>query len=194
MIQIGDVIVSLDIFEKKFSCDLALCKGICCIEGDYGAPLEEGEIRQIEENYGHIKPYMTEGGREAVKSQGFAVRDCDGEWVTPLVNDRECAYAIDEKGCCWCAIEKAWSEKKSAFRKPVSCHLYPIRATRYPAFEALNYHKWKICSCARAKGYEQNIPLYRFLKEALVRRYGEEWYAELEYAARELEEGRLIIR
>lgn len=194
MIQIGEVIVSLDIFEKKFSCDLTVCKGVCCIEGDYGAPLEDKEMLKIEENYPHIKPYMTEEGIMSVEAQGFAVKDCEGEWVTPLVNNRECAYAIQENGCCWCAIEKSWSEKKSVFRKPVSCHLYPIRVARYPAFEALNYHKWKICSCARVKGYQEGIPLYRFLKEALIERYGEEWYSQLEYAAKELEEGRLIIK
>lgn len=194
MIQIGDVIVSLDIFEKKFACDLTVCKGICCIEGDYGAPLEEEEITRIARNYDHIKPFMTPEGKEAVEKLGFAVKDCEEEWVTPLVNNRECAYAIQENGCCWCAIEKAWTEKESDYRKPVSCHLYPIRVARYPAFEALNYHKWKICSCARSKGYEEGIPLYRFLKEALTEHYGEEWYAELEYAAKELEEGRLIVK
>lgn len=192
MLQIGDVLVSFDIFEKKFACDLAVCKGICCVEGDYGAPLEEEEISRIAENYGAVKSYMTPEGKEAVERQGFAVKDCEGEWVTPLVNGRECAYAIEENGCCWCAIEKAWTERKSVFRKPVSCHLYPIRATRYPAFEALNYHKWKICSCARDNGFRLGIPLYRFLKEALIERYGEEWYAELEYAAREYEAGRLV--
>lgn len=194
MLQIGDVLVSFDIFEKNFVCDLELCKGICCVEGDYGAPLEEDEIGRITENYEAIKSYMTSRGKEAVERQGFAVKDCEGEWVTPLVDGRECAYAIDEDGCCWCAIEKAWTQKKSVFRKPVSCHLYPLRATRYPEFEALNYHKWKICSCARDKGYRLGIPLYRFLKEALVERYGKEWYAELEYAAGEYEAGRLIQR
>lgn len=115
MLQIGDVLVSFDIFEKKFVCDLELCKGICCVEGDYGAPLEEDEIGRITENYEAIKSYMTSRGKEAVERQGFAVKDCEGEWVTPLVDGRECAYAIDEDGCCWCAIEKAWTQKKICF-------------------------------------------------------------------------------
>lgn len=194
MLQIGDVMVSFDLLEKKFCCDLPVCKGICCIEGDYGAPLEEEEIDRIEENFEAVRKYMTATGIRAIKEQGFAVKDCEGEWVTPLVNGRECAYAIDEKGCCWCAIEKAWTENESAFRKPVSCHLYPVRVAHYDTFEALNYHKWKICSCARQKGFQEGIPLYRFLKEALVTRYGAAWYADLEYAAKEFEEGRLIVR
>lgn len=194
MIQIGEVIVSFDIFEKKFSCDLSACKGACCIEGDYGAPLEDDEIEKIGANYAEVKGYMTEGGVKSVKKHGFAVKDCDGEWTTPLVEHRECAYAIDENGCCWCALEKAWSEGKSTYRKPISCHLYPIRVARYAGFEALNYHQWHICAAAVEKGKREGMPLYRFLKDALIARYGEEWYAELEYAAKELEEGRLVIR
>ena len=136
---------------------------------------------------------MKPEGVKAVEEQGFSMIDQDGDLVTPLIGGRECAYAIEDNGSCWCAIEKAWTQGKSRFRKPVSCHLYPIRITRYPEFEALNYNKWEICSCARLKGEQEGIPLYRFLKEALVACYGEEWYEQLEYAAREIEAGRIEI-
>lgn len=194
MIQIENALVSFDIFDKKFCCDLERCKGICCIEGDSGAPLEKGEQGKIEKNFKGIKPYMKPEGIRTVEEQGFAVIDLDRDLVTPLVNNRECAYAIDENGACWCAIEKAWTEGNSDFRKPASCHLYPIRITKYPAFEALNYNKWNICNCARVKGEMNQIPLYRFLKDALTARYGKEWYEQLEYAALEIESGRIEIR
>jgi len=193
MIQIENTLVSFDVFEKKFCCDLLQCKGICCIEGDSGAPLEKNEPRQIEENYEEIKSFMKPQGIRAVEEQGFAVTDKDGDLVTPLIQGRECAYAIEENGVCWCAVEKAWTQGKSAFRKPVSCRLYPIRITRYASFEALNYNKWEVCRCARLKGEREGIPLYRFLKEALVARYGEAWYEQLEYAAREIEAGNIEV-
>lgn len=191
MIQIGNALVSFDVFEKKFCCDLHQCKGVCCIDGDSGAPLEQGEARKIGDNYGHIKQYMKSQGIDAVAEQGFSVVDREGDVVTPLIAGLECAYAIEENGACWCAIEKAWTEGKSTFRKPVSCHLYPIRITKYPEFEALNYNKWDICSCARLKGEREGVPLYRFLKEALVAKYGAEWYEQLEYAAGEIERGKI---
>lgn len=194
MIQIENTLVSFDIFEKKFSCDLSRCKGICCIEGDLGAPMDADEIGKIENNYDSIKVYMKPAGIQAVEKQGLAVIDCEGDLGTPLIDHRECAYAIDENGCCWCAIEKAWTEGKSSFRKPLSCHLYPIRITKYAAFDAVNYNKWKICSCARVKGEQEEMPLYRFLKEALIRKYGADWYEQLEYAAHEIEAGHLEIR
>lgn len=166
---------------------------MCCVEGDSGAPLEKNELVKIEENYEQVRTFMKPAGIDVVEEKGFAVIDRDGDLVTPLIGDRECAYAIEENGVCWCAIEKAWTLGKSGFRKPVSCHLYPIRVTRYPDFEALNYNKWEICQCARLKGEQEGIPLYRFLKEALVARYGEEWYEQLEYAAHEIEAGRIEI-
>lgn len=193
MIQIENAIVSFDIFEKKFCCDLQQCKGVCCVEGDSGAPLEKDEPARIEENYAGIQPFMKEEGIAAVGEQGFAVVDRDGDLVTPLICNRECAYAIEENGVCWCAIEKAWTQGKSKFRKPLSCHLYPIRITRYEGFEALNFNKWDICKCACMKGEQEKFPLYRFLKDALIERYGEEWYSQLEYAAAEIEAGRIEI-
>lgn len=193
MIQIENTLVSFDIFEKKFCCDLGQCKGVCCVDGDSGAPLEKNEPRRIKENYNGIRPFMKPEGLKAVEEQGFSIIDRDGDLVTPLIAERECAYAIEENGVCWCAIEKAWTRGNSDFRKPISCHLYPIRITRYPEFEALNYNKWNICHCARVKGEQEGIPLYRFLKDALIARYGEEWYSQLEYAAQEIEAGHIEI-
>ena len=192
MIQIGEVLVSFDILEKKFCCDLAACKGACCVEGDYGAPLEEEEIEEIRREYDRITAYMKPEGIRSVEEQGLAVRDCDNEWGTPLIDGKECAFAIEENGSCWCAMEKAWTEGKSRFRKPLSCHLYPIRIARYVSFEALNYHKWSVCQGAVLKGREEGVPVYVFLKDALIARYGKEWYAELEIAAAEYEAGRLV--
>lgn len=193
MIRIEDTLVSFDIFEKKFSCDLNRCKGACCVDGDSGAPLEAGEPEKIEANDEEIRAFMKPEGIRVVEEQGFSMVDRDGDLVTPLIDGRECAYAIEESGNCWCAIEKAWTQGKSGFRKPVSCHLYPIRITRYEGFEALNYNRWEICRCARVKGEQEGIPLYRFLRDALISRYGEEWYEQLEYAAHEIEAGHIEI-
>ncbi|MBE6334088.1 MAG: DUF3109 family protein [Odoribacter sp.] len=189
MIQIEDSIVTFDLFEKHFSCDLAQCKGACCIEGDGGAPLDEEELKQIEDNYDSIKKYMKPAGITSVAECGFGEVDKDGDLVTPLINGVECAYAIDEGGSCWCAIEKAWAAGESSFRKPISCHLYPVRIKRYDSFEAVNVHKWSICKCAFKKGEREQMPLYKFLKDALIRKYGEEWYEMLCVAASEIESG-----
>lgn len=193
MIQIENTLVSFDVFEKKFCCDIAACRGACCVEGDSGAPLKEEEVLRIEQEYEQIKPYMKPEGIKAIEEQGYFVFDTDKDVVTPLIAGRECAYAIDEDGSCWCAIEKSWTEGKSTFRKPESCHLYPIRIVNYGEFEALNYHKWEVCAAARAKGHKAGIPVYRFLKEALIAKYGEEWYEQLEYAAGEIEKGNIEV-
>ncbi len=193
MIQIENTIISLDVFEKKFCCDVSVCNGICCVEGDSGAPLEEREADLIQENYEQIKPYMTAAGVAIVEEQGFSMVDVEGDVVTPLINGRECAYIIEENGSSWCAIEKAWSLGKSSFRKPISCHLYPIRIKQYRNYEAMNYDQWKICACARLKGEEKGIPVYIFLKDALIRKYGEEWYEQLCYAAHEIETGKIKL-
>lgn len=194
MIQIGDTIVSLDVIEKKFCCDLSVCKGICCVEGDAGAPLEEKEEEYIRENYEKIKLYMKPEGIQAVEEQGWAVIDVEGDLGTPLIHGRECAYAIEENGSCWCAIEKAWTEGESTFRKPVSCHLYPIRITRYPSFQAVNYDEWKICIGAKIKGEQEGVPLYIFLKDALIEKYGAEWYEQLCYVANEIKRGKIKFK
>jgi len=183
MIDIEGKIVSLDVLEQKFACDLNACKGICCVEGDSGAPLEEEEIHILEEISDAVKPYMEPGGIAAVEKQGAWVIDTDGDYVTPLVEGRQCAYVYFNDGMALCAIEKAWKEGKVSFRKPISCHLYPIRIKHYKRFDALNYDRWEVCAPACACGKKLKIPVYKFVKGALVRKYGQDWYDQLEEAA-----------
>ncbi len=188
MLQIENTLVSLDIIEKKFYCDLAVCRGECCIEGDSGAPLDEEEQQQLEKSYPDFKEYVTRKGIKAIEEQGLYVIDKDGDLVTPLIDNKECAYLITENGCAWCAIEKAYNEGKIKYCKPISCQLYPIRITHYEEFDAVNYDQWDICKCARILGNKRGIPVYKFLKNALIRRYGENWYNQLEYAAKNIKE------
>ncbi len=184
MLQIENVIVSKDLLEKKFVCDLQSCKGLCCVEGDSGAPLEEEEIRILEEEFEAFKPFLRPEGIKAIEEQGLYTIDSDGDYVTPLVNGKECAYAVfDENGIAGCGIEKAFLEGKTSFQKPLSCHLYPARITEYSMFTAVNYHRWDICSSACALGEKLQVPVFRFLKDALIRKFGEAWYAELEFTA-----------
>jgi hypothetical protein len=180
MIQIGEVLVSDDIKDKEFVCNLEKCKGACCVEGDYGAPLEEDELDMLKEVYPHVKPYLSKEGIKAIEEQGTHVLDDDGDLSTPTIGGRECAYAIyDDKGILKCGIEQAYYDKKITWKKPISCHLYPIRITKKKGFEAVNYHKWSICSPACSFGKELQVPLYKFLKEPLIRKYGQAWYDEL---------------
>lgn len=191
MISIGDTLISEDILEKQFVCDLTACKGACCVEGDAGAPLEPEEVKILADEYEKVKPFLRPEGIQAIEEQGTHVIDeLDGEPITPLVNDAECAYVVfDENGTTLCGIEKAWKEGKTDFRKPVSCHLYPIRVQKYSSFEAVNYHKWKICSAACTLGESLKLPVYKFTKDALIRKYGSEWYGDLEKAAEHLSKG-----
>lgn len=183
MIEIDDKIVSADLLRECFACDIAQCKGICCVEGNAGAPLEAEEVGILEREYAAYKPYMTPEGIEAVERQGFMVIDEDGDLTTPLVGDAECAYTYSENGITLCAIEKAWLEGKTAFRKPISCHLYPIRVVRFSNGTAgLNYHRWSVCAPARECGRRLGIPVYKALREPIVRRFGEEFYKALEAA------------
>ena len=183
MLEIGRTIVSLDILEEKFLCDLLICKGACCVEGDSGAPVTDEEVEAIKEAYPEFEKYIKERHREEIRKQGFAVVDPDGDLVTPLVNNRQCVYTFEENGILKCGIEKAFLEGKIDFRKPVSCHLFPIRITEYKRFDAVNYQKINICKPGRQCGKAQKLPLFVFLKEALIRKYGEEWYEQLQYAA-----------
>ena len=184
MIEIGRTIISRDVFEKHFLCDLLKCKGACCVEGDSGAPLTTEEAKTIEKGYFHFQNYLSGKHQREVDKQGFSIIDSDGDLVTPLVNNRQCVYSFsDELGILKCAIEKAHFEGKTNFRKPVSCHLFPIRITEYKRFDALNYEQLKICQPGRECGVSQKLPLYKFLKEPLIRKYGEEWYKEVEIAA-----------
>ena len=183
MIEIDDKIVSLDLLRECFACDLGACKGACCVEGNAGAPLEMDEVDTLEEEYENYKPYMTPEGVAEVERQGFMVVDADGDYTTPLVNDAECAYSYCENGVTLCAIERAWADGKTTFRKPVSCHLYPIRVVNFSnGTVGLNYHRWDVCAGARVCGKRQGIPVYRSLREPIIRRFGEEFYKALECA------------
>ena len=182
MIHHRGTLISEELFEKRFVCDLSACKGACCEQGDSGAPLEAEEARLIKKHLKDIEPYMTERGREAVKKQGTSIVDMDGELVTPLVQEyAECAFAKkDERGIWQCGIERAHSDGKIPLRKPISCHLYPIRVKELKTGEALNYDEWPICKPACACGAKLDVVVFRFLKDSLVRKYGTEWYDELE--------------
>lgn len=189
MILIDDTCVSDDIAEKFFVCNLEKCKGACCVEGDLGAPLEESELPVMEEIYEAVKPYLTPAGVAAIEAQGKYIKDWEGDYSTTTINDRECAYAFyDERNILKCGIEQAYLEGKTDFKKPISCHLYPIRITKYENFHALNYDRWSICSDACTLGEQLGVEVYRFLKEPLIRAYGEEWYRQL---TEEIENGKV---
>ena len=180
MMKVGDILVSDDIKEVEFVCHLEKCKGACCVEGDLGAPLEESELAIMEEIKEQVRPYLTPEGIRAIEDQGSYILDEDGDYSTPTVGGRECAYAhYDSHGILKCGIEQAYLDGKINFRKPISCHLYPIRITRKKDMEAVNYHQWSICSAACTYGKSLQVPLYKFLKDPLVRKYGEDWYGLL---------------
>jgi len=189
MILIDDTCISDDIAEKFFVCNLEKCKGACCVEGDLGAPLEESELPVLEDIYESVKPYLTPEGIAAIEEQGKYIKDWEGDYSTTTINDRECAYAFyDDRGILKCGIEQAYLEGKTDFKKPISCHLYPIRITKYENFHALNYDRWSICSDACSLGEQLGVEVYRFLKEPLIRAYGEEWYRQL---TEEIENGKV---
>lgn len=180
MIIVENTYLSDDIAEKMFVCHLEKCKGACCVEGDSGAPLEQEELPLLEAIYPEVQAYMSAEGIAAIEAQGFFVIDADGDYTTPTIEGKECAFAVyDAQGTLKCAIEQAYQAGKINFPKPISCHLYPIRITRYDLYEAANYHRWDICSPACSLGAELGVPLYRFLKAPLIRKYGEAWYEAL---------------
>ena len=179
MIQVEDKIISLDVFEKYFICDLNACKGACCVEGDSGAPLLKEEKNILDEIYEKVKPYMRKEGITEIENQGVAVYDEDGDLTTPLVNNCECAFVAFENGITKCTIEKAYLDDKIEFKKPISCHLFPIRIKEYRDFDAVNYEEIKICKPACKCGSKLEVPVYAFLKEPLIRKYGKYWYKEL---------------
>jgi len=179
MIAVENTLISDDILNVKFICDVEKCHGACCVEGDAGAPLEEEEIALIEDAIDEIKPFMVPDGIEMIEKNGAFDYDMFGHFVTPLVHDRECAFVYFENDIARCAIEKAYQEGKIPFAKPISCNLYPIRISGYKTLEALNYHEWPICHDALKCGTKNNVPLYIFLKDALIRKYGKKWYNTL---------------
>ena len=187
MVQIEDKIISLDVFDRQFACDLSACKGACCVDGDAGAPLNDDELSVLSEIFDEVKPYMRQEGIDAIEEQGFYVVDSDGDNTTPLINNNECAFvSFDVDGIAKCSIEQTYNDGKIDFKKPISCHLYHIRIAKYTDFEALNYDRRSICSDACALGEELKVPVYRFLKEPLIRKYGPAFYDELEEVAAHL--------
>ena len=180
MILVENAVISDDIKENFFVCDLDKCKGACCVEGDLGAPLEVSELEVLEEAYPEVKPYLSKEGIEAIEGEGLYIKDFEGDYSTTTIGGKECAFAVyDEQGILKCGIEQAFFDGKISFRKPVSCHLYPIRVTKYDHYEALNYDRWSICKAACILGDKLGVPVYKFLKEPLIRKYGEDWYREL---------------
>lgn len=179
MIIVDEILVSDALKDTFFACNLHACHGDCCVEGDAGAPLEENEISILEDYLDDIKPYMDEEGIQVVEKTGVFDYDIEGDYATPLVNDRACAFLYEENEIRYCAIEKAWSEGKIPFQKPVSCHLYPIRLDKVGDTIAVNYHKWTICAPALVAGKTKGEPLYVYLKAPLVRKFGNQWYEKL---------------
>lgn len=184
MFQLGKTIVSEDIIEKDFVCNLSACKGACCVDGDAGAPLDKEEVIILEEIYPKVKPFLRKEGIRAIEKQGTSITTEDGDLETPLIDNADCAYVIfDENDTALCAIEEAYNQGEVTWKKPVSCHLYPVRVKDYSEFSAVNYHKWYICDDACSLGKELQVPIYKFVKEALIRKFGEDWYFELEKIA-----------
>lgn len=181
MVEIEDKLVSQDLFEKKFVCDLTACKGACCIEGDGGAPLEEQEIELLEKYFDHVEPYLSEKSLDVIKKSGYFVVGEDGELETPLVNGKECVYVhFDKNGVAKCAFDTAHREGKIPWKKPISCHLYPIRISKLSTHKAINFHEWQICKPACECGDKLNVQVFKFLKEPIIRKFGKEFYEELE--------------
>jgi hypothetical protein len=195
MFQIENTIVSVRLLEEKFACDLASCKGCCCRYGDSGAPVTAEEAVILEKIWPDVRPFLRPEGITAIEDTGTTTTDFEGERVTPLINNEECAYALNEKGIWLCGIERAWFSRKVNFRKPVSCHLFPVRVKNYTDFKAVNYDEWPICRPAVENGIKNNIRLYKFLKDPLIRAFGKEWYEQLEFAADEFDKtgGRLGV-
>lgn len=184
MLQIGKSLISDDLLEKHFVCDLKACKGACCVEGEAGAPLESEELPVLDALFPHIKPFLRAEGTAAIEAQGTHVKGSDGDWETPLVNKQECAYVVfDPSGIAQCGIEKAYQAGAIPWQKPISCHLYPVRIKEYTELTAVNYHKWQICDPACSLGASLQVPIYKFVREALIRKFGEDWYADLEKLA-----------
>ena len=193
MLQIGDVVVSFDVLKERFLCDLSACRGACCVEGDAGAPLELDEVARIEEVLPLIWDELSPEAREVIDRQGVAYVDEEGDLVTSIVGGKDCVFTCHgADGCCYCAIERACREGKTDFLKPVSCHLYPIRVKDFGEFRGLNYHRWDVCRAAVLLGRREDLPVYKFLREPLVRKFGEAWYAELETAVEELQKQGLL--
>ncbi|MEI8137713.1 MAG: DUF3109 family protein [Bacteroidota bacterium] len=186
MIAIDKTLISEDLLEKKFVCDLTACKGACCVAGDSGAPLEKEELEILDSILDKVKPYMVKKGIKAIEKYGPYVIDGDGDNTTTLVSPgAECAFVFfDENKIAKCAIEQAYYDGKITWKKPISCHLYPVRITKHKEYDAVNYDKWDVCKPACECGKKLDVPVYKFLKEPLIRKYGKEWFSQLEKSAK----------
>lgn len=186
MLQIQDTLVSLDLVERFFCCDLDKCLGECCIEGDAGAPITQQEMATIEQILPLVWDDLLPAAQQAIREGGVAYYDRDGELVTQIVDGKNCVFSCYAPGgMCQCVFQKAYAEGRIDFYKPISCHLYPVRLTQHPTFTAVNYHRWKICKCAEVLGRKQGIRVYEYLKEPLIRRFGQQWYDELAMTCQE---------
>ncbi len=183
MFQIGKTVVSQELIEEDFVCNLSACKGACCVEGEAGAPLLPEEAQILANIYPKVKPFLRKEAIAAISQQGTHVVGQDGELETPLLNGADCVYVIYDGKIALCGIEQAYNQGLIDWKKPISCHLYPVRVNQYQSFEAVNYHQWYICSPACELGKELKVPVYKFVKEALIRKFGEAWYQELELVA-----------
>jgi len=192
IIQIGDVLVSSDILTEKFCCDLTVCKGECCVEGDAGAPVTFDEVAEIEDCLDDVWGDLSASAQAVIDKQGVAYTDQEGDLVTSIVRGKDCVFTYYDdvcgvRDCCLCALEKAYRAGKTRFCKPISCALYPIREKQLGNnLTGLNYNRWNVCKMAVAKGIQEDLPLYKFLRDPLIRRFGEAWYEELEEVARML--------
>jgi len=186
MLQIDDTLISFDLIERYFLCDLSQCKGDCCVEGDAGAPLEQKEVKILKKILPVIWEDLSPEAKEILERQGVAYIDETGDTVTSIVNGKDCVFAYhDENGICKCAIEKAFRQGKIDFYKPVSCHLYPVRVKHYQTFTAVNVDRWSICKAAEIMGKKESVLTYQFLREPLIRKFGEKWYEQLQLYAEE---------
>ena len=193
ILEVGGILISSEIITECFCCDYEKCKGICCVEGDAGAPVTLDEIAAIEDSLDTVWSDLSASAQSVIDKQGVAYADRDGDMVTSIVRGKDCVFTCyDDKGTCYCAIEKAYREGRVNFYKPVSCHLYPIRVGDYGPYKALNYHRWDVCKVAVLKGQQAGVPVYKFLKEPLIRKFGQAWYDELCDAAEELKKQKYI--
>lgn len=187
ILQVGQVLLSSDLITEEFCCDLDQCHGACCIEGDAGAPVTMDEVMELENNLDNVWPLLSATAQAVIDRQGVAYTDREGDLVTSIVGGKDCVFTCYDGPTCLCAVEKACREGRCRFQKPVSCALYPVREKTFnDGTVGLNYHRWEVCQCARQKGRRLHLPLYRFLRGPLVRRFGQPWYDELCSVATEL--------
>ena len=180
ILEVGGILISSDILIERFCCDYEKCRGICCVEGDAGAPVTLDEIDAIEDSLDAVWTDLSASAQSVIDHQGVAYSDRDGDLVTSIVHGKDCVFTCYDGDNCLCALEKAFRSGKTRFQKPISCALYPIREKHFDGgLTGLNYHRWAVCADAVEKGKALDLPVYRFLREPLIRRFGQQWYDEL---------------